>query len=257
MVVVEDWLAPPDFSASLGSPEGAALQNSASLAFGSVRREKWQKVALPYHSIIHTSSRRCTSGQCSSSLQLSADHLSLTLVYFNVLRGILSNIALLGLDYDMMQFDEYPSPFLPLSSSASSAIAFLPDSLMPTRSQKTMAHHPEIDVFPDAVFRDNWIACADEGRMDDDEFCFDLVGSRSRLDKRGSEGPGCWLRGEPWTAASWEFAEWFVLKYPFLFRGAAEFERGTNLWRRRTGLRPLCFGAAIELEVTRFAYSPN
>jgi hypothetical protein len=175
---------------------------------------------------------------------LPADHL-LSLIYYNVYRGILLNIAILGLDLDLMTTDEYPSPFLPLSSSASSAISALPPQLMPTKLQKTMAHHPQWDIFPDPMLRDNALNYGEEN-IDDLELCLDMVGSQSRLEGQGSDDAGVYIWGEPWDIASWELSAWMLKKYWWLFKGSGALESSTNRWRRQRGERLIDFERLLE-----------
>ena len=174
---------------------------------------------------------------------LPADHL-LSLIYYNVYRGLLQNIAILGLDLDLMTTDEYPSPFLPMSQSASSAIVTLPPSLMPTRLQKTMAHHPQWDIFPDPQLRDNALNYGEEN-IDDLELCLDIVGSQSRLQKESSDEAGVHIWGEPWDIDSWEVTERFLRKYHWLFKGSGRSAASTNRWRRKRGVAQLDFHGII------------
>ena len=175
---------------------------------------------------------------------LPADHL-LSLIYYNVYRGLIQNIAILGLDLDLMTTDEYPSPFLPMSQTASSAIAVLPPHLMPTHLQKTIAHHPQWDIFPDPEVRDNILNYGEE-RIDDVELCFDMVGSQSRLQKQSSDEAGAYIWGEPWCIDSWEVTDTFVRKYYWMFKGTVGFARSTNRWRRQRGLPEVDFAKLID-----------
>lgn len=175
---------------------------------------------------------------------LPADHL-LSLIYYNVYRGMLQNIAILGLDLNLMTTDEYPSPFLPMSQTASSAIAVLPPHLMPTKLQKTVAHHPQWDIFPDAQVRDNVLNYGEE-RIDDLELCLDMVGSQSRLHKQSSDEAGAYLWGAPWCIDSWEVTKTFLRKYHWMFKGSEGFAQSTNHWRRQRGVKALDFNRVIE-----------
>lgn len=240
---VIEWPRPTDWSD--GEPE--ASQPGHEGAFRSVRKARWRSKALPYHLI------RGRVGHPESirrRFPLSADH-TLLQTYYHVYRAIWTNVGILGLDFDLMGFDDYPSPFLPLSSSATSSIRRLPDQLVPTALQKTVDHHPEVDVFPDPVFRDNFINGTDH-EMDDDDFCFDLIGSQNSLRASSDTGPACYVWGEPWDVRSWEMAEWFVRKYFWLFVGAVQFETSTNIRRQERDLPPLSF-AAITSEAIAIA----
>ena len=172
---------------------------------------------------------------------LPADHL-LTLVYYNVYRALIANVAILGLDLDLMVTDEYPSPFTPLSPTASSAIRSLPPCLQPTELQRSIAHHPQWDIVPDPAIRDNLLRKG-EPNIDDVELCMDLIGSEARRQRAqtSTEAAGCMVWGDPWAAESWEVTEAFVKKYPWLFEGASYIKQSTNAWRVKRDEPPLRF----------------
>lgn len=172
--------------------------------------------------------------------KLPADNL-LSLIYFNVLRALTMNISILGLDEVQICGDDvYPSPFLPLSPTASSAITRLPEALQPTELQKTVDHHAYIDIVPCPVLRDNALK---QGWNDDDEceLCLDSIGLA--IDEDGDDGgrTGVAVWGDPWLVQSWEVSEYLVKKYPSLFRGCYELERATNLRREDRGWKLLQF----------------
>ncbi|KAL2425969.1 hypothetical protein ABEF95_008123 [Exophiala dermatitidis] len=197
------------------------------------------------------------------------DHL-ICLVHFNVYRAFVSNVALLGLDLNLMYTDDYPSPFLPLSQSANSQIRQLPPTLQPTELQKTIAHHAQWDVIPDPDLRDNILRFGEEN-IDDVELCLDMVGdgnydddppersgggssdekkdrdSDAHADADAEPEPETQHRvgfiawGEPWDINGWEVTRGFAIKWPFLLRNATGIQESTNRWRVRRGEEPLDF----------------
>ena len=177
---------------------------------------------------------------------LPADHL-LTLVYYNVYRALIANVAILGLDLDLMVTDDYPSPFTPLSPTASSALRGLPPALQPTPLQLAVAHHPQWDIVPDPVIRNNLLRNG-EPSINDVELCMDLIGSeeRRRRYEKSNEPAGCIVWGDPWTVDAWEVTEAFVRNYPWLFNGADCIKKSTNAWRESRDEPPLDF---VELGV--------
>lgn len=179
---------------------------------------------------------------------LSSDHL-ISLVYYNVYRALISNVEMLGLDVNLMYTDEYPSPFLPLSQSASSNIRHLPPGLQPTELQKTMAHHPQWDIFPDPVVRDNILRYGEQN-IDDMEFCLDLVGDgqTAGTEEFTQEKNGLIVWGEPWALEGWEVTEAFARKYPFFIKGAHSLQENSNRWRTRRGEEPLDYERICEIE---------
>ncbi|KIW73197.1 hypothetical protein PV04_01333 [Phialophora macrospora] len=181
--------------------------------------------------------------------KLPADHL-ISLVYYNVYRALISNVHLLGLDPNLMYSDDYPSPFLPLSPSASSKIRQLPPTLEPTELQKTIAHHPMWDVFPDPEVRDNILRYG-EDNIDDLQLCLDMVGDGNYtdmgdLDTQQTNGVIVW--GEPWDSQGWEMTASFARKWPVLVRGAINMQNSTNRWRMQRGEEPLDFDRILEIQ---------
>jgi hypothetical protein len=176
---------------------------------------------------------------------LPADHL-LSLVYYNVCRALISNIAILGLDLNLMSTEDYPSPFLPLSPTASSVIGFLPPSLQPTQLQRTVPHHPEYDIIPDPTMRDNFLRYGEEN-VDDADLCLDMIdnGVHDEIqDAAGQAGFIVW--GDPWDLMSWEVTEKFVRKWASMLKGCVNLEVSTNQWRRKRGLAPLRVREIVE-----------
>jgi len=180
---------------------------------------------------------------------LPADHL-ISLVYYNVYRALIANAAMLGLDPNLMYSDDYPSPFLPLSPSATSALRRLPPSLQPTKLQCTVAHHPEWDILPDPVVRDNILRYGEEN-IDDMEICFDMVGDGTccdvdDVDTQRKNGAIVW--GEPWDPSGWEVTEAFAQKWAWILKGAFALQNSTNMWRARRGQEPIDFSRITEVE---------
>ncbi|KAK5560072.1 hypothetical protein LTR46_001822 [Exophiala xenobiotica] len=224
-------------------------------AFVSIRSknscQRWYEVLLEtrLYAIKGLAARLEKEQDDSWQTPLSSDHL-ISLVYYNVYRGLLANVELLGLDINLMYTDEYPSPFLPLSPTASSNIRHLPPGLQPTDLQKTISHHPQWDIFPDPVVRDNILRYGDEN-INDYEFCLDLVGD-GQYDGLGEcftqEKNGLIIWGEPWDMDGWEVTEAFARKYPFFLKGAHCFQERSNRWRIKRGEEPLDFERICELE---------
>lgn len=172
---------------------------------------------------------------------LPADHL-ISLVYYNVYRAMMKNVELLGLDLNLMYTDDYPSPFTPLSITATSAIRRLPASLEPTELQKAMAHHPQWDIIPDPVVRDNVLRYGEEN-IDDVELCLDMVGGAGELEGivgDTQEKTGLIVWGEPWDVDSWEVTGAFARKWAFMLKNAP-MTVSTNRWRAARGEDPLDF----------------
>lgn len=184
----------------------------------------------------------------------------MTLLHFNLVRALVQNVYILGLDPDLME-DDIPSPFQAPELDVLSLIAKLPPSLQPTNLQLTVPHHPEVDGFPYPELRDNFIRAGES--FDTDEFCMDMLygvdaewegeegicgGIRSSgvakegKGKRKTSGrTGLIVWGDPWLTGSWEVDEGFARKYAWLLKECEDLMRSTNFWRRSREEEPLRF----------------
>lgn len=231
-----------------------AFNPSSQSAFVSIRSknscQRWYEVLLEHRVVnIKELAEKLQRNQADAIFPLSGDHL-ISLVYYNVYRALISNVQLLGLDLNLMYSDDYPSPFLPLSPSANSHIRNLPPSLQPTELQRTMAHHPVWDIFPDPEVRDNILRYGEEN-IDDTQLCIDMVGDGNynnvpQGDSQQTNGLIVW--SEPWDPEGWEATESFIRKWPFLLKGARNAQAATNKWRAQRGEEPLDFDRILEVE---------
>ena len=169
---------------------------------------------------------------------LPSDQKLLTLMHFNLVRALTQNVFILSLNPDRMNSD-LESPF----TSADSEIwkHSLPETLRPTDLQKIVPHHPELDVFPFPMWRDNMLRKGWTHPKND--YCMDLLyGVESEAVDRASGLPGrtgliAW--GEPWLQDSWEIEEGFARKYREFFDHCEELLESTNRWRAGRGEGPL------------------
>jgi hypothetical protein len=155
---------------------------------------------------------------------LSADHL-LTLIQYNVYRGLMINIVIL--EATSIDFCEQERLFTREAGKK------LPPSLLPTRLQETVVHPAWIDMFPVPKLRDNVIRRL--GTFSDDELSSDVMGEVCESPEGPEEPPndtivgfsqdflpgfngGRWecsttagrkgfiLWGDPWDLDAWEEA---------------------------------------------------
>ncbi|KAG0650758.1 hypothetical protein D0Z07_2195 [Hyphodiscus hymeniophilus] len=164
---------------------------------------------------------------------LPADHL-LTLVRYNLYRAVAANSWSLGIDPRLMHSD-IPSPFESNDSTISRLCLSLPPSLHPTVLQRTVPHHPYIDLFPFPAMRDFLIHMGDD--IDDDSLCADVAGDAP--DSGSSEHTGIIVWGEPWDPFGWEVTESLWIKRSNFFKGVPGILHATNHWRQLRGEPPL------------------
>ncbi|KAI9164102.1 hypothetical protein HJFPF1_05738 [Paramyrothecium foliicola] len=156
------------------------------------------------------------------------------IIRLNLLNAIADNAALIGFDLDSLCRDEFISPFCsigPCQVNTSMTLDSCPTELQPTQLQRTVPHHPWIDLFPFPTFRDNILRALDANLFDDDDLCHDVLG----LVDAAAEQPSIIV----WTASSdtrgWEVNAAFLKKWGSLVVDCPEILASTNYWRTRRG----------------------
>ena len=162
-----------------------------------------------------------------------SDHL-LSLIRYNLYRAVAGNSWLLGIDPRLMHSDII-SPFNLDISTVDSLCRSLPPSLLPTALQRSVPHHPYIDLFPFPLMRDRLIQFGDI--LDEDALCADFAGETT--DPQLGEHTGLIVWGEPWDPQSWEIAEALWKKWSSLLMGCSGLLEATNYWRRKRDLPPV------------------
>lgn len=155
----------------------------------------------------------------------------LTLIQFNVFRALISNTSALGFTMDWLEEDAIS----PWNSTSGSVISSCPASLRPTAIQRTIPHHPWIDLFPIPQMRDNMLLAGDS--YDEYELCNDLVD----FCDVPNEKTGLIVWGEPWDPSGWEMSESFLSRWRWVVNGCVGLLASTNYWRAQRGERELVF----------------
>ncbi|KAH7018051.1 uncharacterized protein B0I36DRAFT_35422 [Microdochium trichocladiopsis] len=193
-------------------------------------------------------------------LPLSSDHL-IIVVQFNVLRGLLSNMAALRRMEELRaRYPEKAPPLFPgpscsplsspdYSSSSSSSLSppsaddrdchlsAVPAELLPTPLQRSTLHGEWIDYCPSGTMRDNLVR--HEQAFDHEQLLRDILGSVCDSGPGGEEGCGLIVWQDPWSPWGWELTEGFARKWSFLVEGCDELLASTNRWRASRGEEPL------------------
>lgn len=100
------------------------------------------------------------------------------LIRLNLLHALARNAVLMGFWPEGLCKDDFVPPYneygpqlphkrLPLSAC--------PETLAPTPLQRTVLHHPWIDLFPFPGFRDRALQAIDAGALDEDELCLNIL----------------------------------------------------------------------------------
>ncbi|GIJ88209.1 hypothetical protein Asppvi_007127 [Aspergillus pseudoviridinutans] len=181
---------------------------------------------------------RCVNGSPVADLRLGVARL-------NILRALHVNLEVLGYRpcdiYDNAQsVFTIQGPSHPSSRRMSEAE--LPPALKPTTIQRTVPHHPWLDLIPFPYMRDTLILT--QGFVDEEQLCHDLSGwgassvpRSSREARTGETGILVWK--DPWDPSGWEVTETFLRLWGWTVRDCWDLFHSTNTWRSRRGERPL------------------
>lgn len=150
----------------------------------------------------------------------------LGLTQLNVYRALVANIEVLGLTASEMH-DEALSPFS-MSYTYHPRLDRLPGPLKPTTIQRSVPHHPWLDLLPDTTLRNNLILLDAAGLLDEDQCCIDMC---SRY--------GVIVWKDPWDPQGWEVTPAFLEKWRLALTGCWNLFQSTNYWRERRGERKI------------------
>ncbi|KAF4847483.1 hypothetical protein CGCSCA4_v005560 [Colletotrichum siamense] len=163
------------------------------------------------------------------------------LIRLRVLAALAHNAAAMGFPPQGLCRDDFISPYNlsgPLELENFDLTTPGRESLRPTNLQRTVLHHPWIDLFPFPVFRDNVLFGMDSGLLDDDQLCADILEVK---DEDLAGRPSLIVWGQSWDCMAWEANEAFFRKWGFLTRGCPELLEATNYWRSRRGERRIIY----------------
>ncbi|KAF5615432.1 hypothetical protein F52700_13402 [Fusarium sp. NRRL 52700] len=149
-----------------------------------------------------------------------------TLIQVNVFNALAQNAIAVGFS-DRWQRKGIISPFSTIGPLQS--CDFHPLSLQPTALQRTVPHHPWIDLFPIPQMRDNILLSLHHLNMD--ELCSDLLDVKPGLDGK----PSLIVWGDPWDLHGWEASALFLQKWGWMLEGCREILQATNYWRESRG----------------------
>lgn len=154
------------------------------------------------------------------------------LARLNIINALAINALALNFSFDEMYHDDCISPFNVQGPTPPGAVTVLqsgPDNLRPTALQRTIIHHPWIDLFPIAGMRDNILRGLEARLINEDELCSDMMSVENTDD---ALAPFV-IWGESWDARGWEVSTDFLKKWGWLVQGCPEVLEATNFWRGR------------------------
>jgi hypothetical protein len=150
---------------------------------------------------------------------------------FNAFDALARNALVLGIPVELLESDDGPSPFVQPRYAAMVPSRNFPGQLAPTHLQRTVMHHPWLDLFPVPGMRDNMLRGIQLGLLDEDQLCQELVCDLLDLDASSTASVLVW--GDSWDVSGWEFSPEFFRKWAFLLQGCAEVLAATNSWREK------------------------
>ena len=101
----------------------------------------------------------------------------------------------------------------------------LPPSLQPTATQRSIEHHPWLDLLPVPQMRDNLIRAGDF--EDEEQLCLNMKG----IGRARSKNTGIVDWRDPWDPAGWEVTEAFACSWEWVIRDCRDLAHSTNQWR--------------------------
>ncbi|KAI0381452.1 hypothetical protein F5Y04DRAFT_289003 [Hypomontagnella monticulosa] len=167
-----------------------------------------------------------------ATCQPSADHL-LRLIQLNVINSLTRNSIVLGLKDDWLLCSAIsPFTFSGLGHSIDASAAPCPENLIPTMLQRTIPHHPWVDLFPLPRMRDNFLIAIskDLSGKEEELLWIDLIESG-----RVNDWTGMIVWGEPWDPGNWEVTMPFLQRWGWLLEGCHEILEATDYWRCQRG----------------------
>lgn len=158
--------------------------------------------------------------------------LLLHLVQLNLTRALMENAKILGLTSDKLH-DEALSPFNTAGPWQYDFERSLPPSLQPTMIQRSILHHPWLDLLPIPQMRDNLISVGDF--EEEEQLCLDMKGCGSA--RSGNTGIIVW--SDPWDPTGWEVTDSFARSWGWVIWNCRDLAKSTNHWRAKRDERPL------------------
>jgi hypothetical protein len=189
---------------------------------------------LDSHSIATRTTMQCLEVTARQYYMLGSPRtdLLLHLIQFNFTRALMENTTILGLTSDQLH-DDAVSPFNTTGPWQYDFESCLPPSLKPTVIQRSIPHHPWLDLLPVPRMRDNLIRAGDF--EEETQLCLDMKGGANAR----SERTGIIVWSDPWDPAGWEVTESFASSWGWVIEDCLDLARSTNRWRGMRNEKPL------------------
>ncbi|KAK1527811.1 hypothetical protein CPAR01_12369 [Colletotrichum paranaense] len=173
------------------------------------------------------------------------------LTRLNAFDALARNALVLGIPVELIESDDGDSLFIHQGPERPGSSEVLPPHLSPTALQRTVKHHPWLDLFPIPKMRDNILRGIQSGEIDEDELCNALVCDLLDLDSPSKSSLVIW--GDAWDLNGWELGPEFFRRWGGLVQGCPEVLTATNYWRQKRGvgkIREINSGGSLALDIT-------
>lgn len=168
------------------------------------------------------------------------------LIRINALNALAQNAKHIGIPVHALCRDEFVSPICvrgPLLPTPTVPLPNCPEILHPTEMQKTVFHHPWLDLLPLPRLRDNILKALAFTEFDEDKLCEEVYHPED--DGEGVDRPALIVWGRADDIRGWEANMPFLRKWGWLLVGCPELLESTNIWRMTRGKK------AINLDLWR------
>ncbi|KAF5549110.1 hypothetical protein FMEXI_4452 [Fusarium mexicanum] len=174
-----------------------------------------------------------------NSPKLSFLHL---LIRINALNALAQNAKRIGNPVHALCRDEFVSPLWamgPLLPDHAVPLPTCPEILQPTVLQRTVSHHPWLDLLPLPRLRDNVLKALSFQDFDEDQLCEEVYHPEDNGE--GTNRPALIVCGKADDIRGWKANVPFLKKWGWLLVGCPELLESTNAWRMQRREKTLDF----------------
>lgn len=158
----------------------------------------------------------------------------------NSFDALARNALILGIPVGLLESDDGVSPFVLIRpEQARETPSSLPTHLCPTALQRTVRHHPWLDLFPFPKMRDNILEGLRDGELDEDQLANEFV--CDFLDLGAVDTASLMIWGDSWDMFGWEICPDFFRKWGPLLNGCQDVLQATNKWRTHRNAAQLSY----------------
>lgn len=172
-------------------------------------------------------------GACAAwSLRQPRPHDLPSVTRLNAFDALARNALVLGIPVELLESDDDNSPFfVAQEGSPLMEVRAYPAHLTPTALQKSVPHHPWLDLLPIPGLRDNILRGIEAGLVDEELLSQELVCELLNLE--ATSVPPLTIWGDSWDVNGWEFSPDFFRRWGWLLKDSPEVWQATNRWRMR------------------------